>query len=215
MGVRLKDPFAAVSHWVGLALALAGTSWLASASLDKPLHLFAFTVYGLGVMALYGASATYHSLHGRGWWAGGLQKLDHAAIFVMIAASYAPLCLIAIRGATGMAMLGFQSAFAVIGVTLTMKLKKVPGLVRVILYLTMGWMAVFVLGPLSRSVPAAGLGWLVAGGVVYTVGAVIYVTDRPSLWPGRFSAHDLWHVFVLAGSACHFVLFARFLAPAQ
>jgi hemolysin III len=196
---------------VGLILALAGTVFLESASAGDPLRIASFAVYGAGVMALYLASATYHSISGKGRWRTGLQKMDHAAIYVMIAASYVPICLVAMRGAIGVGMMGFQALFAAIGITLTMTLKRVPGLIRVILYLTMGWMAVFVLGPIRQAVPAAGLAWLFAGGIVYTVGAVIYVIDKPHLWPGKFTAHDLWHLFVIGGSVCHYVLFARYL----
>ncbi len=104
-----------------------------------------------------------------------------------------------------------QAAFAVAGVALTFLLKKVPGPVRVTLYLSMGWMAVLAIPTLSQRLPGAALGWLFAGGVFYTVGAVVYVLDRPKFVKG-LTAHDLWHVLVLAGSACHFVLMARYIS---
>jgi hemolysin III len=88
-----------------------------------------------------------------------------------------------------------------------------PRWLGLVLYMVMGWLAAIAMGPLARALPGAALGWLVAGGLVYTVGAVIFALERPRLWPGIFGAHDLWHVFVLGGSACHFVLMLRFVVP--
>lgn len=213
MASRLKDPFCSISHWVGFGLALIGAIALIANAIGRPLYLASYAIYGLGMMGLYFASALYHSVQ-RGskleYW---LQKLDHSAIYLMIAGSYVPVCLIALRGVWGWGMLAAQAAFAVTGIILTFKLKKVPGLIRVILYVSMGWMAVFVLGPMRSAMPPGAILWLFAGGIVYTIGAVVYVSDRPHLWPGKFSAHDLWHLFVMGGSACHYVMIARFLVP--
>lgn len=214
MRVReLRDPFCSLSHWFGLLLSLVGSILLLSLSSRSPGHVVPFALYGLGLVSLYLASATYHSVEGKGWWKVGLRKLDHAAIYLMIAGSYAPLCLIALRGTAGTAMMWGQALFCVVGIALTMALGKVPGWARVVLYLGMGWMALLALPQIRQALPSAGLTWLFMGGVLYSIGAIIYVTDYPALVPGRFSAHDLWHVFVLAGSACHFVLMESYIAP--
>lgn len=211
MAKKLKDPFCSISHWVGLGLAVVGISFLVVLSIGKPLHLAAFGIYGIGLATLYFASAFYHTLPVSGKAAIGLQKFDHAAIYLMIAASYVPVSLLALKGAWGIALLIGEAIFMTTGIVLTICLKHVPGAVRVPIYIVMGWMAVMALGPMSRTVPMAAIEWLLAGGVVYTIGAAIYSLDKPHLWPGKFSAHDLWHLFVIAGSACHYVMFARFL----
>ena len=100
------------------------------------------------------------------------------------------------------------------GILASLFWRRAPEWVRVVLYLLMGWLAVVAIGPLHRAMPPAAFAWLVVGGVLYTVGAVVYATDRPHLWPGKFSAHDLWHVFVLGGSGCHFAMMVRLAAAA-
>ena len=194
--VRLKDPFCSISHWIGFGLALIGVIALIASALGRPLYLASYGIYGTGIIALYFASALYHS-----------------AIYLMIAGSYVPVCLLALKGSWGWGMLAAEAVFAIVGIGLTFALKKVPGGVRVVLYVSMGWMAIVALGPMRATMPSGAITWLLAGGVVYTIGALIYVLDKPHLWPGKFSAHDLWHLFVLGGSACHYVMIARFLTP--
>lgn len=214
MAIRLKDPFCSISHWVGFGLAIVGVIALVANAMGRPLYLASYAIYGGGMLALYFASALYHSVKQGTKLESRLQKFDHAAIYLMIGGSYVPVCLLALKGPWGMGMLAAEGLFAVTGIVLTFALKKVPGAVRVILYVTMGWMALVALGPMRATLPPGALTWLFAGGIVYTLGALIYVLDKPHLWPGKFSAHDLWHLFVLGGSACHYVMIARFLAPA-
>ena len=103
---------------------------------------------------------------------------------------------------------------ALSGIVLRLAWRRAPEWIAVVLYLVMGWLSVTVLKPLGSTLDSHAIGWLFAGGIVYTVGAAVFALQRPRLWPGRFSSHELWHLFVLAGSACHFVLMARFVAPA-
>ena len=211
--VRLKDPFCSISHWIGFGLALIGVIALIASALGRPLYLASYGIYGTGIIALYFASALYHSVRQGTKLEIRLQKFDHAAIYLMIAGSYVPVCLLALKGSWGWGMLAAEAVFAIVGIGLTFALKKVPGGVRVVLYVSMGWMAIVALGPMRATMPSGAITWLLAGGVVYTIGALIYVLDKPHLWPGKFSAHDLWHLFVLGGSACHYVMIARFLTP--
>ena len=212
MSLKLKDPFCALSHWAGVGLGVAGWIYLMLLAQGSAYNQLALSFYCLGIVALYLASASYHSVQSGSKKEGLLQKLDHSAIYLMIFASYVPICLIALRGSLGYGMIAAQVLFAAVGIFLTFKLKKVPGKVRVVLYLSMGWMAVIGLGSLSHVLPKEAIWWLLAEGIVYSVGAIIYVVDKPHLWPGKFSAHDLWHVFVLGGSVCHFVLNAGYIA---
>lgn len=210
---RLKDPFCSISHWIGFGLALIGVVALIANAVGSPLYVASYAVYGFGLIVLYFASALYHSVKQGSKLEMKLQKLDHAAIYGMIAGSYVPVCVLALKGVWGWGMLAAEAIFAIVGISLTFALRKVPGVVRVALYVTMGWMAIVALGPMRDAMPHGAIIWLLAGGVVYTIGALIYVLDKPHLWPGKFSAHDLWHLFVLGGSACHYVMIARYLAP--
>ncbi|HEY3284222.1 MAG TPA: hemolysin III family protein [Armatimonadota bacterium] len=207
-----REPFCAVSHGLGAILSAGGLLLLLWQARGNPWHVTSFALYGTSLIFLYGASALYHSLHTSERGAEVLMRLDHSAIYLLIAGTYAPVCLIALRGAWGWSLLGAEYAIAAVGIGSALLWRKAPDWWRVVLYLGMGWLVVLALGPLSRQLPAAGMAWLVAGGVTYSVGAVIYAIDRPHLWPGRFSAHDLWHLFVLGGSICHFVVVSAYLA---
>ena len=211
---RIREPFSGLSHGVGVPLAMVAMIVLLAASGGKPRHLIGFVIYGVSLIALYAASALYHSLRVGPRAIAWLQRLDHSAIFLLIAGSYTPFCLVTLHGVWGWSLLGAVYALATVGVALSVFGHKLPEWPRVTLYLLMGWLSVLAFGPLRAHLPPAGLGWLMAGGVVYSLGAVIFATDRPHLWPGKFSAHDLWHLFVLGGSACHFIVMLWFVAPA-
>lgn len=209
---RIKHPFCGLSHWIGAGLALAGTVVLLSMSWGKPLAMVAFATYGVALIGLYTASGLYHSVTCEGGRETFLRKLDHLGIFLLIAGTYVPVCVLALPKAYGWSFLAFQGLFVLIGLIGTFLLKKFPEVLNVVLYLLMGWMAIFALGWIGAHWPSHAVFLLVLGGLVYTIGAVIFATDRPHLCPGRFSAHDLWHVFVLAGSTCHYLLMTTYIA---
>jgi len=178
----------------------------------RPWHTIAFSIYGASLIALYTASTLYHSLHVSDINQRRLQRLDHLAIFLLIAGTYTPVCLIALHGMWGWCLLSVIYGIAALGIATVLFWKQAPEWVRVVFYLGMGWLALIALPSLCAVLSPGAIGWLVAGGIVYSVGCVIFATDRPHLWPGKFSAHDLWHLFVLAGSACHFILILCFIA---
>lgn len=208
---RPREPFSGLSHWLGVALAVIGFVALIVMSWGKPVHLVAFAIYGVTLVLLYAASAIYHSSNASEDVVAKWQKFDYVAIYLLIAGTYVPVCLLALHGAVGWGLLVAQTILATSGVLATLLMKKVPSVVRVLLYLVMGWMAVAAMGQMQSSWPPYAVAWLVAGGIVYSVGAVVYALDRPHLWPGKFSAHDLWHIFVLGGSACHFILMVTYV----
>jgi hemolysin III len=210
---RLKEPFCSISHGVGVLLSLAGLIALLIFARGKGWHLLAFSVYGMSLLTLYVASTLYHSLRVPQRMEERLARFDYCAIYFLIAGSYTPVCIVALGGAVGWTLLGAVWTLAIGGIIACLFWKNNPDWLRMTLYLVMGWMVVFALSPLRAALPGAAIGWLVAGGVAYSIGAVILATDRPHLWPGKFSAHDLWHLFVLGGSICHFVMMARFIAP--
>ena len=211
---RIKEPFCGLSHAVGALLsfaALVALLWLADGRL---WNTTAAAIYGTTLITLYAASALYHSLRASPRVEALLQRLDHSAIFLLIAGSYTPICLLALRGERGWILLAAVWTLAMIGVSGSLLWKAMPDWLRVTLYVVMGWLVLGAMAPLRESLSSAGLFWLIAGGAVYSIGTVIFALDKPHLWPGKFSAHDLWHIFVIGGSVCHFVTIVGLVARA-
>lgn len=209
-----REPFNGISHFLGALLSLIGLLFLTVVSAGKPWHEAGFLIYGASLVLLYLASTLYHSLHTCEAGVRRLLVFDQVAIYLLIAGTYTPLCLVPLRGPWGWSLLGVVWGLAAVGIALRLAWPRAPLWLALVLYLLMGWLSVVAVKPLGAALPGEALAWLFAGGVVYTVGAAVLASQRPRLWPGRFSSHELWHVFVLGGSACHFVLMLRFVAPA-
>lgn len=197
----------------GAALAAAALAFLVHRAWGKPWHLSAFAIYGATLILLYLASALYHSLPLSERGIRRLLTLDRIGIYLLIAGTYTPLCMVPLRGGWGWSLLGVVWGLALLGSVIEIAWRRAPRWWGLTLYVVMGWLIVIAAGPLTRTLTGGGLAWLVAGGLVYTAGTVIFATGRPRLWPGVFSSHELWHLFVLGGSACHFVMMVRFVAP--
>ena len=199
--MRVREPFNAFSHLLGAVLAVLGLAYLVLKN-GAPSAL-AFLVYGFGTSFLFISSATYH-------WTKvakpGLQKMDHSAIYVMIATTYVPVALLGIGGKLGIGIIITQAVLCTIGVISTLLMTKPPTWLRLVLYLVMGWMMLPFVGVLIPRIGTVAVIWMFAGGLSYTIGTVVYASKRPTLWPGKFSFHELWHVFVLVGAACHFAV---------
>ena len=211
---RMREPFSGLSHLLGAGLAIAGLVLLVYFSAGKPWHITAFSIYGATLITLYLASAIYHLLPVGPRALYWLLALDQVAIYLLIAGTYTPICLVTIRGGWGWSLFGVVWGLAIVGSAIRLSWRSAPHWIPLVLYMLMGWLSIIAAGPLWRSLPDGGISWLVAGGILYSVGAVVFVTERPRLWPGVFGSHDLWHIFVLAGSGSHFVLMMRFVLPA-
>jgi hemolysin III len=168
-------------------------------------HVVSYSVFGSSLVLLYTASSLYHLLRVSPRGVKILRRIDHMMIYVLIAGSYTPYCLLALRGAWGWTILGVIWSLALIGMIVKIFWLDAPRWLTAGFYMGMGWMVVVAAGPMLRAVPPAGLWWLAVSGVFYTVGAVFYATKRPKLWPGVFGFHEMWHVFVIAGSISHFL----------
>ena len=212
VGRWVKDPFPGLSHWFGLALSIVAFAVLMVLARGRPMHVVGFAIYGTCLILLYLASALAHSVHCSPKMEARLNRLDYTAIFLAIAGSYTPICLLALRGPLGWGMLAAVWTVAALGIASVYAFPAHKNWPRVTAYLGMSWLAIIAGGEVYNALSPAALGWLLAGGVIYSVGAIVFVTDRPHLWPGRFAAHDLWHVMVLAGSACHFAMMLAFTA---
>ncbi len=213
IGCLIKEPFCGLSHLFGAALSVAGLVVLLIVTSGRPWHVkTAVAIYGASLVLLYLASTLCHSVHCSTETEKQLDRFDHAAIFLLIAGTYTPLCLVPLRGPWGWTILAIEWGLAVVGIVLVTRGKVRRQWPRVAIYIAMGWVAIIAVVPIVEVLPAAAVAWMIAGGVIYTLGAIVYATNRPRLWPGKFGAHDLWHVFVLAGSACHFVMILFFIA---
>jgi len=209
-----RDPASAISHLVGFILAIVGTIFLLMAgnAHGGSQYIWPFLIYGITMMLLYLASAAYHWLvldeHGNLI----LRKLDHAMIYVLIAGTYTPLCAIALSGAWRISMLLTIWILALGGILLTLFYFDAPRWLTTGIYIFMGWLLLLVIYPLSKTLPLAGFAWLFAGGVSYTVGGVIYGRKRSYINLPGFGFHEVFHIFVLGGSVCHYLLMLLVLA---
>ena len=201
------ERFNAWTHLLGALLALSGAIWLiaVTARSDDLLNTFSVSVYGVTLVMLYSISTIYHSLRGRA--KRVLRKLDHLSIYLLIAGSYTPFCLISLRGPWGWSLFGIVWTLAAIGMLQEIKPRSEARVLSLVIYAVMGWIVLVAIKPLLASLGLAGFLWLAAGGVLYSVGIIFYVADRR--WP---HSHGVWHLFVLGGSACHFFTVLFFVA---
>ncbi len=200
------ERFNSITHLVGAALALAGMVVLVVlASLQGDVwKIIGFSIYGVSLFTLYTLSTLYHSLQGRAKQI--LKKLDHAAIYLLIAGSYTPITLVTLHGAWGWSLFGIVWGLAIVGIWVDTLHKDGRRALQMIIYLLMGWLILVALSPLIQALPRRALELLVLGGVFYTGGMVFYALDERMR-----HAHGIWHLFVLAGSVSHFVVMLRYV----
>lgn len=194
------ERFNAVSHLIGAVLALAGgvTLTVVAAIGADPWKIFGVAIYGATLVFMYTSSTLYHSVRGRT--KKVLRKVDHQSIYLLIAGSYTPFCLVTLRGPWGWSLFGLVWALALAGGLQDLHPRNEARILSVVIYLLMGWVAVAALLPLVDALGRAGFAWVAAGGLFYTVGIVFYALDKRLR-----HAHGIWHLFVLAGSISHFI----------
>jgi hemolysin III len=200
----------AVTHAVGAALSVAGLVLLilrATHSGD-PWRIVSFTIFGSSMVLLYSASTLYH-LRGSSPLRHRFKVLDHAMIYVLIAGTYTPFLLVSLRGGWGWALFGVIWGLAVVGVGFKVYFAGRFRFLSTLIYLGMGWICVIAARPMLERVPAGGLWWLLAGGLAYSLGTIFYLRK------GMKYHHAVWHLFVLAGTACHFMAVYGYLAPSS
>lgn len=214
---KLKDPGSAITHGIAMLLAMAGATPLLIKASRQPdtLHITALGIFILTMILLYAASTIYHSVESTEKVNRRLRKMDHMMIFIMIAGSYTPVCLIALHNHIGYLLCGLVWGIALLGIVLKGLWINCPKWLSSVLYIAMGWLCVLAFVPIFHSLPRAGFGWLLAGGIIYTIGGVIYALKVP-LFNARhknFGSHEIFHVFIMLGSACHFIVMYFFIAP--
>ena len=202
----MREPVNALTHLLGAALAAAGTIVLIvnGASNDSPRQVVAFAIFGASLVLLYTTSGIYHLLNASERGLAFLRRLDHMMIYVLIAGTYTPLCLVLLRGRLGISLLVLVWTIAVIGILQKLLWMHAPRWFSTVLYLGMGWAALAVAKPVLDAAPLGFVIWILAGGVFYTIGAIVYATKWPDPAPGIFGFHEIWHLFVMAGSFSHY-----------
>jgi hemolysin III len=194
------EKFNAWTHLVGAVLASIGAVWLlVIASLTGDVwKIVSVAVYGVALVLLYSASTVYHSVRGRAKVI--MQKVDHFSIYLLIAGSYTPFCLVTLRGPWGWTLFGIVWGLAVIGMLQEIKPRSEARVMSIVIYAVMGWIVLVAVKPLMAALGTAGFTWLALGGVLYTVGIIFFALDHRLR-----HAHGIWHLFVIAGSLLHFV----------
>jgi hemolysin III len=212
----LREPFNSLSHLIGILLSIAGLVLLLVLSDGEPWRTVSFAIYGSSLIILYTASTLLHSIKANAANEKKLRIFDHAAIFILIAGSYTPIALVTLQKthpAWGWSLLSVAWGIALLGVLFKVFWIHAPRWLSTALYLGMGWMSLIVIVPMAQSFAVGGLVWLAVGGAFYSVGAVIYALKKPDFFPKMFGYHELWHLFVLAGSFCHFMMMLKYVLP--
>ncbi len=211
--MKIREPLNTLTHFIGIILSVAALITLMITAIMKksPVSLVGGVVFGISLILLYSASTIYHGYNGSEKVILRLKKLDHAMIFVLIAGTYTPICLIALRGPLGYGLLIGIWSLALIGMVTKVIFIHMPRWLSAGMYLFMGWISVAFIYPLSKTLPTNGFLWLIIGGLFYTVGAIFYATKSEKIKLGSFGFHEIFHLFILAGSAAHFILIQRYL----
>lgn len=211
---RFREPVSGFTHLGGMVLSIAGLVVLLWTAITRGTawHVVSFAIFGTSLILLYGTSALYHLLRVSAKKQGVLRRLDHVMIYVLIAGSYTPFCLIALRGPWGWSLLIPVWVAAVAGMVMSVLWLEAPRWLYTLLYGILGWAVTIATKPLLQVLPQRGFLWFLIGGLFYTFGAVIYGVKWPRLKPGVFGFHELWHLFVMAGSLSHYWVVLHYVA---
>ena len=212
MGRFFREPASGFSHLVGAILSVVALISLLYVGITNRdvWQIVSFSIFGTSLILLYSASTIYHLVNSTEKVVDILQKIDHSMIFVLIAGTYTPICLTLLRGSLGFWLLSLVWFCAVFGILFKMFFFNIPRVLYTGIYLLMGWIAVFIVVPLYNAGGARSIIWLLAGGLFYTAGGVIYAIQKPNIFPSWLGFHELFHVFVILGSTAHYVMILHF-----
>jgi len=208
MNNYIREPINGLTHLAGAVLAFVGLLAMvikAAATTGSPTEITAVIIFGVSMILLYSASATYHMVIARDKIIAFLRRLDHSMIFILIAGTYTPFCFISLNGKIGAILFSIIAGIAISGVVFKMVWFNCPRWISTALYLAMGWMIVFVFSPLTGSLNPIGLFLLILGGIFYTIGGVIYGAKPKFLQSKYMGFHEIFHIFIMLGSLAHFL----------
>ena len=212
---HIKDPGSAITHFIGMLMAIFAAVPLLIKAAHEPSRIYigSLTVYAISLILLYAASTTYHTFDISPKVNTILKKIDHMMISVLIAGSYTPICLIVLKGPVGYFLFALVWAIALIGIIVKICWITCPKWFSSIIYIAMGWTCLPVFARLWTDLPHAAFGWLLAGGIIYTIGGVIYALKLPvfNALHKYFGSHEIFHLFVMGGSVCHFIFMYHYV----
>ncbi|MBI3017631.1 MAG: hemolysin III family protein [Deltaproteobacteria bacterium] len=211
--VHLREPVSGLTSFLCGGLAIAGLVLMVIAGVQhgNAWHVVSFSVFGASLILLYFSSALYHLLPLQEKGAMILKRVDHMMIFVLIAGTYTPFCLVPLHGPFGWSLFGIIWSLCVVGICKKIFWLHAPRWISVGMYLGMGWLSVVFIYPLTKILPLEAMIWLALGGVMYTVGAIFYAIKWPNPFPKVFGFHEIWHFFIMAGSFSHFWTVYKYL----
>ena len=213
---KIKDPGSAVTHFIGMLMAMFAAVPLLIKAAREPdrIHLIALAIFIVSMILLYAASTTYHTLDLSERTNKILKKIDHMMIFILIAGTYTPICLITLKGPVGYGLLALVWGIAIVGIVIKGFWIYCPTWFSSVLYIAMGWVCVLAFTQIMNALPRAAFLWLLAGGIIYTIGGVIYALKLPifNSKHKNFGSHEIFHLFVMGGSFCHFIVMYAFVA---
>ena len=210
---RLRDPVNGLTHLIAAVVAVGGLIALLVIGRSTTGKEMSLLIYGCTLVLLFSASATYHLVEAGPRVTALLRKVDHAAIFLLIAGSYTPFCYNVFSGFWKWGLLAIVWSLALLGVTLKIFIINTPRWLNTALYLLLGWMIVFGIREMLAALPVGALIWLAVGGILYTLGAVVYLAKILNFVPGKFGFHEVWHIFVILGALAHFTAVILYVAP--
>ena len=211
--IWIKEPVNAITHFLGFLMSIPILMvFIIKANQETSFtSVIAFLIFGISLLLLYGASTIYHTLNISEKGTALLRRVDHMMIFVLIAGTYTPVCLIPLRGKWGWTLLICVWTFAIAGILLKIFWLNAPRWFSTLLYVVMGWFVLIAFVPLEQAIPVSGIALLAAGGVVYTLGAVIYAVKWSKLKIKYFGFHEIFHLFVMGGSALHILFMFEYV----
>ena len=213
LGAKLREPVSGLTHLGGALAAFVGQIVLLVVGWPGVEKLVSVLVYGLSLIALFSASASYHLVNAGPNVTKILRKLDHSAIYLLIAGTYTPFCVNAFSGFYRWGLLSIIWGIAIAGIVVKLFYMGAPRWLSAGIYVLMGWLCLMAVGEMTVALTPFTLGWLIAGGVVYTLGAVVYATKIFNFVPGKFGFHEVWHIFVLLGALAHFIAVLGVILP--
>ncbi len=215
MQITIREPGSAITHFIGMMMAvLAALPLLAKAGMTgNMMAVIAMMIFAGSMVSLYGASTLYHAVNVSGKVLKVFKKIDHMMIFVLIAGSYTPVCMLILEQELGYPLLMTVWGIAIFGIVIKFFWVTCPKWFSSMLYIAMGWVCIFVFGELLETLPRPAFLWLLAGGLIYTAGGIIYALKCPVFnskhkW---FGSHEIFHIFVMAGSICHFIFMYHYV----
>jgi len=211
---KLREPVNALTHLIAAVFSLIGLLALIYFGWGDLTKIITFSIYGISLILLFTASGIYHAVSGSESSITKLRKFDHSAIYLLIAGTYTPICIHFFEGFWQYGMVILIWSLAIIGVLVKLFVINAPRWVTAGIYLLMGWLAIIGIQEIFRSMPIAAIIWLFLGGLMYTFGAIIYITKKLDIKPGVFGFHEVWHIFVILGAFSHFFVVFRFIAIA-